>query len=310
MEKAWQRYLQLKVYHQLEWSEKSRLLLQKMPDVDPRLGSPSFLKLWAIEKKKKSSQELLQLVLDLLQLPELVGTLQQTQALMAGIWPQLAPDSPFWREIAELVDRTFPEDALSIKTSFARQIHQLRYVISCHQAQYVRDHYRRDGMTDADALALYLSNRPFSLESARLHNKIAYQNGKARYLEGKQSYNIKVLQYFHTEFILDNQGNFLNEVDAEGQREAGIVNGASFNYAKKNNNRHWQLDVTPIAIHDPIFRKEVLVPYRAPTLNEYRSFLKPYGNGYRSCSSLVKKESKAFGRKVKKSQSFFRKFGL
>mgnify|MGYP002225669906 FL=1 len=39
---------------------------------------------------------------------------------------------------------------------------------------------------------------------------------------------------FHTEFILDSQGRFANEIDPQGTNHNGIINGASFNYANQN----------------------------------------------------------------------------
>ena len=42
--------------------------------------------------------------------------------------------------------------------------------------------------------------------------------------------NFKVLLNFHTEYILDQGGHFLNEVDPNQISENGIVNGAGFNY--------------------------------------------------------------------------------
>ena len=66
---------------------------------------------------------------------------------------------------------------------------------------------------------------------------------------------LKILLYNRIEFILDSQGNFLNEVDAEKVTESGVVNGASFNYG--NFKRHWQLDVEPVQLHDPAFRNRM-----------------------------------------------------
>ena len=63
-----------------------------------------------------------------------------------------------------------------------------------------------------------------------------------------------MLLNFHTEFILDNEGHFLNEIDAEHITQNGIINGASFSYANSGNQRHWELDVNPTKSHDPLFR--------------------------------------------------------
>ncbi len=82
------------------------------------------------------------------------------------------------------------------------------------------------------------------------------------YPDETPSVNLKILLYNRIEFILDSQGNFLNEVDAEKVTESGVVNGASFNYG--NFKRHWQLDVEPVQPHDPAFRNRMTKGFRSP----------------------------------------------
>jgi hypothetical protein len=170
-------------------------------------------------------------------------------------------------------------------------------------------------MTDAQALAVYLRGRrlfSYSLNvSARLHNKIALSEGEIRYPGDKESFNIKVLMnHFHTEFILSSDGHFLNELDAEEVTEAGIVNGASFNYGRKS--RHWELDLLPIRLHEPDFRTRLAGPFHSP--NSLRkvcgeegaeqlaaSYFNPsghFGRGGQSLFQLVSKEAKEFQRLV------------
>jgi len=73
---------------------------------------------------------------------------------------------------------------------------------------------------------------------------------------------------FHTEYILDQAGRFLNEVDPVEVSENGIVNGASFNYGLARGRTHKDLDIDPVKAWDPAFRKQVLyrqgVRYLAP----------------------------------------------
>lgn len=102
------------------------------------------------------------------------------------------------------------------------------------------------------------------LDSARLHNKLKIEGEKVIFPDQELSYNIKVLLWFHTEFILDNKGFFLNEIDGEVVTEKGIVNGASFNYGT-DGPRHWDLDVDPIRHHDPNFRREVAKGFQSPS---------------------------------------------
>lgn len=301
MQEVWHRYLQLKRFFNLSWSAQALQKLGQLSVIDPRLGSPSFECLWQIDKRQKGPRDLLVLVLELLNFSELTGEIAQTQSILSNIYPDLSPDSFFWREIAELVDQAFPGDSLSQKEKFARQIHQLRYVISSHQAEYVRQHFRRGKMTDAESLAKYLSNRSYDLtESARLHNKLAFRGGKVHFPDGKLSYNIKILQHFHTEFILNSSGRFLNELDPEMVTEAGIINGASFNYASQNNERHWELDVSPVNHHDPDFRRRARTDFRAPDIFEYRKFRGDFARFGRSCLFWVRREARIFSKMITK----------
>ena len=118
------------------------------------------------------------------------------------------------------------------------------------------------------------------------------------------------MNHFHTEFILSSDGHFLNELDAEEVTEAGIVNGASFNYGRKS--RHWELDLLPIRLHDPAFRTRLAGPFHSP--NSLRkvcgeegaeqlaaSYFNPsghFGRGGQSLFQLVSKEAKEFQRLV------------
>ena len=101
-------------------------------------------------------------------------------------------------------------------------------------------------------------------ESARLHNKAP----KHVILGFELPINLKILLAFHTEFILDSRGHFANEIDPQGQTHNGIINGASFNYANHNDQRHYELDVAAIKRHDPLFRKRILA-------NQGNTFLAP-----------------------------------
>ncbi len=84
-------------------------------------------------------------------------------------------------------------------------------------------------------------------------------DGHLHYPSGaSQQVNFKVLLNFHTEYILDQAGHFLNEVDPVEVSENGIVNGASFNYGLAKGRTHKDLDIDPVKAWDPAFRKQVL----------------------------------------------------
>ena len=170
-------------------------------------GSPFFQKLWQAEEVQNSrlgTQELLVLAMSLVNMPEeLSGGKRETNLLLARIAPDLTPHDGFWKIFSRTLRQAFPADDLSQKDGnqkLKKQLHQFRYVISCQQAQWVRDHYRQDGMTDAEALASYLrdcSAVPYSFqESSRLHNKayIDKMSSQVIYPDGQASQaNIKIL---------------------------------------------------------------------------------------------------------------------
>lgn len=276
------------------WSDDSlgRVVAKELDLGDSRIGSPLFCSLWRLEKRLKSPRQLLDLIVAIVGMPEEVtGEVTENQALVAGFYPTLAPHDSFWWELSQLVDQAFKEQTMSQKDLLARQLHQLRYVISSQQAEYVRQHFKCRAETDSQALARYLRNtypwwrwkKDYSIgSSARLHNKLKFEKGKKIYPSGYSSFNIKILIHFHTEFILDNRGNFLNELDAQEVTEIGIVNGASFNYGKAGK-RHWDLDVDPVGPHDPAFRNQATKGFRAPNRSgrkdsDYeRSYFNPCG---------------------------------
>lgn len=58
--------------------------------------------------------------------------------------------------MASLVDQAFPARTLGEVGDLERRLHQFRYVISSQQAQYIRNYYKQEEMTDGQALAIFL----------------------------------------------------------------------------------------------------------------------------------------------------------
>ncbi|AXQ78427.1 DUF3114 domain-containing protein [Streptococcus chenjunshii] len=247
-------------------------------------GSGIFQKMWGIDLKKAGekadkAQTLLQIAMSYSGMPEddLDGSAEQTQAILAHLSKDLAPDARFWDSFSKAVQVAYPGDNLSSaggNETLKRQVHQFRYVISAQQAQWVRDNYA--GSTDEEKLAAYLSTLEegngaghYSLdESSRLHNKGIWNERQKRLVyPDDSSANYKVTVGFHSEFIIDDKGNFLNEIDPEKEvvdNKNGIVNGASFNYAEVNDDIHKQLDVKAVSLFDPQFRKLETAGYISP----------------------------------------------
>ena len=244
-------------------------------------ASPLFQKMWEKELQnldETAAQDLLRGVMKLLLMPcDLSGSCEETAFLLSRIAPDCPPGSDFWKAFSRVVQIAFEKDSLADQSGdqlLKRQVHQLRYLLSSYQAQWIRAHEARAGQTDEEALQAYLQEaRAITVDAyaaARLHNKVSVtSDGHLHYPSGaSQQVNFKILLNFHTEYILNQDGQFLNEVDPYQISENGIVNGASFNYGLARGRTHKDLDIAPVKAWDPAFRKQVLyrqgVRYLAP----------------------------------------------
>lgn len=240
-----------------------------------------FQKMWEKELQnldEVAAQDLLRGVMKLLLMPcDLSGSCEETAFLLSRIAPDCPPGSDFWKAFSHVVQVAFEKDPLADQSGdqlLKRQVHQLRYLLSSYQAQWIRTHEARAGQTDEEALQAYLQEaRAITVDAyaaARLHNKVSVtSDGQLHYPSGaSQQVNFKILLNFHTEYILNQDGQFLNEVDPYQISENGIVNGASFNYGLARGRTHKDLDIDPVKAWDPPFRKQVLyqqgVRYLAP----------------------------------------------
>ena len=272
-------------------------------------GSPLFQKLWSFECRSPQPQQaekLLELAMLYMDMPdELSGEVAEITKLLSRMHSDLSPHAPFWHQFSQTIRQAFsPADFIadSGNQRLKRQLHQFRYLISSQQAQWVRQHFRKPGMTDGQALVAYFQAHTDLAcqlwESSRLHNKAFVDKDKVTYPD-QQPYqaNIKILHRFHTEFILDREGQFLNILDPEGSSQNGLVNGASFNYGKKpsffNHSSHYYYDVKSPAQWDPQFR-------RLAIRNGGQAFKAPQNNrglaGYhtaKSCYAIAEKSVKS-----------------
>ncbi|MEZ7612529.1 DUF3114 domain-containing protein [Streptococcus sp. 20925_1_77] len=278
----------------LGWRENSLAYLEKYLQeyIDPQayqeqyqsvffFASPLFQKMWFQELQNLDgavAQGLLRGVMKILLMPsDLSGTCEETAFLLSRMAPACPPHSSFWSSFSRVVQVAFAQDPLASKVGdqlLKRQVHQFRYLLSAYQAQWIREHYARSGQTDEEALQAYLQEtkgiKIDAYAAARLHNKVYVdQDGQLAFPSRAQAQlNFKVLLNFHTEYILDQGGQFLNEVDPYQISENGIVNGASFNYGLAKGHTHKDLDIDPVKPWDPAFRKKVLyqqgIRYLAP----------------------------------------------
>ncbi|HFI0036028.1 TPA: DUF3114 domain-containing protein [Streptococcus suis] len=221
-------------------------------------ASTSFYKLLKVESWSMTKEKALSLLEQMMEILEAPEELHQSHLpdLLGKIDGNCPPHHPFWRLFADLIDKAFPGQELAENGELSKQVHQLRYLISYQQATWVRQHYGQ-GKSDWQALVAYLASLPgwsYRLrESARLHNKQLFSKDEKQNLP----INLKVLIGFHSEFILAQDGRFALILDVKPSTN-GMVNGASFNYARANNQRHYQLDMAPVGPHDPPFRKKMI----------------------------------------------------
>ena len=316
----------------LGWSENSLAYLEKYlqeyKDVQAYqeqyqsvffFASPLFQKMWFQELQNLDeavAQELLRGVMKILLMPsDLSGTCEETAFLLSRMAPACPPHSPFWSSFSRVVQVAFAQDSLASKEGdqlLKRQIHQFRYLLSAYQAQWIREHYAKTGQTDEEALQAYLQEtkgiKIDAYAAARLHNKVYVdQDGQLAFPSRAQAQlNFKVLLNFHTEYILDQDGQFLNEVDPYQISENGIVNGASFNYGLARGRTHKGLDIDPVKPWDPAFRKKVLyhqgVHYLAPkndrSIEGYWSRKGTFAQGGKSYKQQVAKRVRSFLRGI------------
>lgn len=175
----------------------------------------------------------------------------------------------------------------------------------------------RKGATDQEKLAKFLSScKDYNLwESDRLHQK-KITEGIGKWPDGYEGGNIKIVIGFNTEFILNGKGRFKNIIDPEGASENGVVNGASFNYANKNDydsknksdpkSVHGRLDVN-IGKVDPEWRKKVIgkdeEKYRPPNKEQFKNPSNTiYSTNGKSVEEISNERKKKFEDEISKSK--------
>ncbi|EHI75184.1 hypothetical cytosolic protein [Streptococcus criceti] len=254
-------------------------------------GSDIFITMWNIDAGKLNSydanerpekaQTLLNIAMTYTGMPqELNGSAEQTRAILDKMSDSLAPHDKFWDTFAQTVQAAYPDDLEEKKDgtfksnaralgapggneALKQRVNQFRYVISAQQAQWVRDWARErygNDISDEQALAAYLNDGHKSSydfdDTARFHNKVSE---RGTYPGGKKQVNYKILSKdFHTEFIISEDGSFVNEIDPEkdaSENQNGVVNGASFNYADDGDKKaHERLDENAPKFYDPEYR--------------------------------------------------------
>ncbi len=210
------------------------------------------------------------------------------------------PHGKFFRQLASYVEKMYGETGLgSLDDREGRMVHQFRMYIDRHNIAYIRENFKKDGMTDEEALEAYvrapkeqggLNGAKLLREPARLHNKYPFGSSYRKYQKGRENKK-RLTPDFHSEFIIDRDAAFVSqwnvlEEDRQGRivsdieyyRQKYLAQGAdvweeaqrqimdteSFNYASKNDGTHQRLDIEPPGLFDTMLRKQIGKEWKSP----------------------------------------------
>lgn len=234
------------------------------------------------------------------------GMLQLKKRFCIG--EKIPPHGSVFREIAANVEKAYGEAGLcGLGDMEGRMIHQFRMYIDRHNIAYIRKYFKKDGMTDEEALEAYvyapaehggMGGGKMLREPARFHNKYPAGSSYWRY-QRKRENKKRLTPDFHSEFIIDPEGNFVSQWNVLEEDECGriisdieyyrrkyqepgnhrgsdgrqrnweeamrqIMDTESFNYASKNDKVHQRLDIQPPGQFDSDLRRQISQEWKSP----------------------------------------------
>jgi len=221
--------------------------------------------------------------------------------------PDMPPHADFYDALSDCVTNSYGKKGADYDDADVQKIHQLRYYIDYQNITYIREHYKGEGMTDEDALSAYvfdengLNGDLMDAERARLHNKYPSSTTYKEYYSDKEQNRKRLTPDFHSEFIIDGDGNFVSQWNVLEWNDDGTVisdyqyyydeyngenasskpytwdearmqvaNTESFNYADKNNGVHDRVDSSIVNGNDPSYRVEMREGLSSPGKDEYK----------------------------------------
>ncbi len=226
------------------------------------------------------------------------GMLQFKKGFCVG--GQVPPHGRILRELARSVEKSYGETGLcGLSAAEGRMIHQFRMYIDRHNIAYIRRNFKKDGMTDEEALEAYvqaqieaggLGGTKLLREPARFHNKYPLHLSYREYQRGHENKK-RLTPDFHSEFIIDRNGAFVSQWNVLTEDEHGkiisdieyyrrkylkqgkedweeaqrqIMDTESFNYASKNDEVHQRLDIDPPSVFDTELRRQIARNWKSP----------------------------------------------
>lgn len=239
------------------------------------------------------------------------GMLQLRRGFCVGA--RIAPHGRIFQEFAKCVEKAYGETGLcGLSDAEGRMIHQFRMYIDRHNITYIRRYFKRDGMTDEDALKSYvqasagqggLGGKKLLREPARYHNKYPAGSSYREYQRGYENKK-RLTPDFHSEFIIGRDKAFVSQWNVLDEDEHGriisdieyyrkkyrdsstweaaqrqIMDTESFNYASRNDKIHERLDIQPPKLYDPELRRLISSEWKSPC--KTAKALKDLKNRYR-----------------------------
>lgn len=226
------------------------------------------------------------------------GMLQLRNGFLIG--ERIPPHSRVFEGIAQSVEKAYGETGLrGLDEREGRMIHQFRMYIDRHNIAYIRRNFKRDKMTDEEALKAYVhasqkeggtGGTKMLREPARFHNKYPAGSSYRSYQKGHENKK-RLTADFHSEFIIDRNGNFVSQwnvleedehgriisdieyyrdkylrqgEDAWEEAQRQIMDTESFNYASKNDKVHQRLDIQPPGFLDYDLRRQIAEGWKSP----------------------------------------------
>lgn len=226
------------------------------------------------------------------------GMLQLGKGFCVG--ERIPPHGKIFQDFAEYVQNAYGETGLrELSEAEGRMIHQFRMYIDRHNIEYIRKFFKRNGMTDEEALMTYvqsdigrggLGGCKLLREPARLHNKYPIRSSYREYQRGRENKK-RLTPDFHSEFIIDRNGVFVSQWNVLEEDEHGriisdieyyrrkyhkqgqdaweaaqrqIMDTESFNYASRNDKIHQRLDIEPPGLYDSDLRRQIAGGWKSP----------------------------------------------
>jgi len=143
--------------------------------------------------------------------------------------PDMPPHADFYDALSDCVTNSYGKKGADYDDADVQKIHQLRYYIDYQNITYIREHYKGEGMTDEDALSAYvfdengLNGDLMDAERARLHNKYPSSTTYKEYYSDKEQNRKRLTPDFHSEFIIDGDGNFVSQWNVLEWNDDGTV---------------------------------------------------------------------------------------